>query len=378
MALTIGGNSAALQAASTISMVNRDIETSMTRLSTGKRINAASDDAAGVAIASRINAEILGTNQSIRNALDGQALIDTAEGAHKEVENILQRVREISVQASNDTNNAQDRSNLQSEMESMLTELDRIASVTSWGGQNLMKTDGTAFVFQVGAATGDKNRITVNIDSMATDSGGLNLTGTAKAVAVETAANGSFDTTSKVYTVAASASSASTYENAALNAAVTASTSITSTVFSNASGGVTAVATEMTGLINKHAEYIKAGISAKDNGDGTFTVNHGTTRGHLLSSDAATTTMDFVDTAIEAVNSQRSSLGAVSNRLTHTINNLTNISTNLSSSKSNIEDADFAVETTKLAKNQILQQSAMAMLAMANASKQNVLSLLQN
>ena len=90
MALTIGGNSAALQAASTISMVSRDIETSMTRLSTGKRINAASDDAAGVAIASRINAEILGTNQSIRNALDGQGLIDTAEGAHKEVENILQ------------------------------------------------------------------------------------------------------------------------------------------------------------------------------------------------------------------------------------------------------------------------------------------------
>ena len=213
---------------------------------------------------------------------------------------------------------------------------------------------------------------------MATDSGGLNLTVTAKAVAVETAANGSFDTTSKVYTVAAGAGSASTYENAALNAAVTASTSITSTVFSNASGGVTAVATEMTGLINKHAEYIKAGISAKDNGDGTFTVNHGTTRGHLLSSDAAITTMDFVDTAIEAVNSQRSSLGAVSNRLTHTINNLTNISTNLSSSKNNIEDADFAVETTKLAKNQILQQSAMAMLAMANASKQNVLSLLQN
>ena len=210
LALTIGGNSAALQAASPISMVTSDIEPSMTRLSTGKRINAASDDAAGVAVASRINAEILGTNQSIRNALDGQALIDTAEGAHKEVENILQRVREISVQASNDTNNGQDRSNLQSEMESMLTELDRITSVTSWGGQNLMKTDGTAFIFQVGAATDDKNQITVNIDSMATDSDGLDLTVTAKAVAVETAANGSFGTTSKVYTVAASASSAST------------------------------------------------------------------------------------------------------------------------------------------------------------------------
>ena len=113
----------------------------------------------------------------------------------------------------------------------MLTELDRIASVTSWGGQNLMRNDGTAFVFQVGAATDDENQIIVNINSMATDFNGLNLSVTAKNVAVETAANGSFNTTSKVYTVATSASSASTYENAALNAAVTASTSITSTIF---------------------------------------------------------------------------------------------------------------------------------------------------
>ena len=107
MALAIATNNAALRAAAAASGVNRDMEISMARLSSGKRINSASDDAAGVAITSRLTAEIRGTNQTVRNALDGQALLDTAEGAHQEVENILQRMREITVQAANDTNNQQ-------------------------------------------------------------------------------------------------------------------------------------------------------------------------------------------------------------------------------------------------------------------------------
>ena len=106
MALSIGTNNSALQAAAAASSVNRNMETSMERLSTGKRINSASDDAAGVAISSRLSSEVRGTNQSVRNALDAQALIDSAEGAHKEVENILQRMRELAIQAANGTNNA--------------------------------------------------------------------------------------------------------------------------------------------------------------------------------------------------------------------------------------------------------------------------------
>jgi flagellin len=120
MTLGIATNSAALQAAAAASSVNRDMETSMERLSTGKRIKKAADDAAGVAIASRLTTEMRGTDQAIRNALDGQALIDTAEGAHKEVENILQRMREVAVQAANDTNNGSDRLSLQAEMDSMI------------------------------------------------------------------------------------------------------------------------------------------------------------------------------------------------------------------------------------------------------------------
>ena len=174
MALAIATNTAALNAAASASSVNRDMETSMARLSTGKRINSASDDAAGVAISSRLSAEIRGTDQSIRNSLDGQALIDTAEGAHKEIENILQRMREVSVQAANDTNNDQDRANLQAEMDAMIVEVDRIASTTTWAGENLMRdSSGTSFSFQVGSATGTENQITINIEGMGSKNLGL-------------------------------------------------------------------------------------------------------------------------------------------------------------------------------------------------------------
>ena len=135
MALAIATNNAALQSAAAASSVNRDMETSMARLSTGKRINSARDDAAGVAIASRLSSEIRGTDQAIRNAMDGQALIDTAEGGHKEIENILQRMREVAVQSANDTNDSSDRANLQAEMDALITEINRAASVTTWAGQ---------------------------------------------------------------------------------------------------------------------------------------------------------------------------------------------------------------------------------------------------
>ena len=183
MALAIATNNAALRAAAAASGVNRDMETSMARLSSGKRINSASDDAAGVAIASRLIAEIRGTNQAVRNALDGQALLDTAEVAHKEIENILQRMREVSVQAANDTNNAQDRANLQAEFDAMTSEINCIAGTTTWAGTGLLNGDGTGglgtatdFSFQVGANTSEADRISVQIGSMSTEALGFGST----------------------------------------------------------------------------------------------------------------------------------------------------------------------------------------------------------
>ena len=173
MALAIATNNAALRAAAAASGVNRDMETSMARLSSGKRINSASDDAAGVAISSRLTANIRGTDQAIRNALDGQALIDTAEGAHKEIENILQRMREVSVQAANDTNNQQDRDNLQAEMDAMSTEIDRIAATTTWAGAKMLDTDGSTFNFHIGAGVSNQDHIDVNIGAMTSSALGL-------------------------------------------------------------------------------------------------------------------------------------------------------------------------------------------------------------
>lgn len=276
MALTIATNTGALMAAASASSVNRDMETSMERLSTGKRINAAADDAAGVAIASRLTSEIRGTNQAIRNAMDGQALIDTAEGASKEVENILQRMRELSVQSANDTNSSSDRINLNTEFTQLKDEITRIADTTTWAGQKLLDSATTAtFTFQIGARSGE---------TLAAKIKGLNISGTVIAFKATT---------------------------------------------------------------------------------------------NILKLSDAVAAIAKIDTAITALNTQRATLGAQSNRLDHTVNNLTNISIQLEGGRGRIEDTDFATESTSLAKSQILQQASTAMLAQANASKQSVLSLLQ-
>ena len=147
-------------------MSQRSIETSMERLSTGKRINSAADDAAGVAISSRLNANLKGINQSIRNALDAQALFDTAEGAMQETERLLQRIRELAVQAANDTNSANDRAALDAEKTQLLAEIDRIASNTTWAGQNLLDGTFTNKSFNVGGGTTAMDSLSSSIASI--------------------------------------------------------------------------------------------------------------------------------------------------------------------------------------------------------------------
>ena len=134
----INTNTAAINAQYNLSKVQSEQEDAMERLSSGLRINSAADDAAGVAIASRMNAEITGTQMAIRNAMDSQAMIDTAEGAHVEIESILQRMRELSVQSANDTYADSDRANLQAELSQLQTEIDRISTATNWGGKSLL------------------------------------------------------------------------------------------------------------------------------------------------------------------------------------------------------------------------------------------------
>jgi flagellin len=687
MALSIATNTGALMAAASATSVNKDMETSMERLSTGKRINSAADDAAGVAIASRLTSEIKGTNQAIRNAQDGQALINTAEGGHKEVENILQRMREVAVQAANDTNDSSDRANLAAEMTQLTTEIDRIAAVTTWAGQSLLNGTGSTsslsslhsstadFSFQVGSGTSSMDKIGVNIGSIT--SGALGVGGssqvpvtttdvTASGVGgtiIETTANSvttfandfnngdtysmevndhtlsvtasnadqyednasgiaaqmrdafeaaitlsvtningnapsatdlkmagvsitqsggaltfvqadmntsasvsvgagtistvdNSDLTSDITIVNASAALADKYDvvingeevsytaaadgfesdsitghaaglaaaindNVDLKAAGYSATSalgvveVTRTALdldnltttatggaptitagggatnltagANAGGGTltaagsvltgtgtgaigdvlsatingteisytatgsatadqmtglaaainadgtlaaqgytaTAAATtvtlarddagtftiggnvdsgdifemtidgttvsatissadgfsdDITGAASQIAQAIKdagiSGLTVTDNGDGSLQMQRfGSV--DITSAVKAASAVEAIDAAIQTLNTQRSSLGAVSNRMDNTVNNLTNVAINLEGGRGRIEDADFAAESTSLAKSQILQQASTAMLAQANASKQNVLSLLQ-
>ncbi|MDA9854794.1 flagellin [Paracoccaceae bacterium] len=181
----MGTNTAALTAAKAITMSQRSIETSMERLSTGKRLNSAADDAAGVAITSRLTSNLKGINQSIRNAMDAQALIDTAEGGLQETEALLQRIRELAVQAASDTNSSTDRAALDAEKTQLMAEIDRIATSTTWAGQNLLDGTFSNKSFQVGGGTMAMDSLSSSIDNMSALGLGLNTNSTPEKVGTE-------------------------------------------------------------------------------------------------------------------------------------------------------------------------------------------------
>jgi flagellin len=384
MALSVGTNTGALMAQAAASSVNKSMENSMERLATGKRLNSASDDAAGIAIASRLTSEIRGTNQAIRNAMDGQALIDTAEGAHNEIGNLLQRMRELAVQSANDTNSATDRTNLQTEMTALVAEIDRISNVTSWAGQKLMTGSGGnsssgAFTFQVGSRTNSQDTITTTIS--ATDSVTLGVGG-----AAVTATNTIFDSSATGANTASTSTGNYTIAEATDTVTVEDKTDDTSAIQIQgvtisrtsviANSGINGEAVALAKAINEDTTLQGLGVSAaRTTTDGQIRIYQG--GNDISSTSAAQTAITNIDTAIQTINTQRATLGATSNRLDSTVSNLTNISANLSAGRGRIEDADFAAETTNLAKTQILQQASTAMLAQENASKQGVLSLLQ-
>jgi flagellin len=277
----IGTNVAALRAANASSKANMGLQTALERLSTGKRINSAKDDAAGLAISSKMTAEIRGLTQASRNAADGISAAQTAEGAMGEVANILQRIRELAVQASTSTVSDNDRVSIKAEADQLVEQIGNISDTTKFNG---VKLSGTAFDIQTG--TGSSDKVTYTIGAM-----------------------------------------------------------------DAASLGVDALDwTDATGA--------RATLDIID-GDGTT----GTGLAELGS--------------IGLLSKNRADLGAVQSRLETTISNLNSTITNLTEARSRIEDADFSAETTALAKQQILSQASTAMLAQANQSQQNVLSLIR-
>jgi flagellin len=313
MSLVINTNVASLNAQRSLAASGAELKTAMERLSSGKKINSAADDAAGFAIAERMTAQIRGLNMATKNATDGLSMIATVENATNDVTDMLHRIRELAVQAANDTNSSTDRGYLQKEVDSLLNEINRVAAQTVYNGAEVLDGSRSAQQIQVGTDSGQS--ISFEIDAIDTETLGL---------------------TGDVFTPSSSAGAAA----------------------------VTDVTADAVAVNDANA------VDADDDPEPVTgaKISVGT-------AEDASATLALVTAAIETVAGGRAALGAVSNRLEYTVSNLMNVAEYTTAARSRIEDADFAAESARLAKAQVLQQTGTAMLAQANASQQLALSL---
>jgi flagellin len=332
MSIVVNTNIGSLNAQRSLAESSRELSTAMERLSSGKKINSASDDAAGFAIAERMTAQIRGLNMATKNANDGLAMLSTIENATNDVTDMLQRIRELAVQASNDTNSSTDRVYLQREVDSLLNEINRVASQTVYNNKAVL--DGThTGQLQVGTENGQN--ITFNIKSIDTDT--LGLTG-------DTSAN-------------------ETAEDPDADPVLRA------------------------GAFTPGVDPLVIATTSDDNfdTDSATTLTAATTSGagdeilglSVLTADDAEAALAKISVAIEQVGGNRAEYGSLANRLEYTVSNLMNVAEFTTSARSRIEDADFAAESARLAKAQVLQQTGTAMLAQANAASQLAIQLIR-
>jgi flagellin len=313
MSLVINTNVASLNAQRSLAASGAELKTAMERLSSGKKINSAADDAAGFAIAERMTAQIRGLNMATKNATDGLSMIATVENATNDVTDMLHRIRELAVQAANDTNSSTDRGYLQKEVDSLLNEINRVAAQTVYNGAEVLDGSRSAQQIQVGTDSGQS--ISFEIDAIDTET--LGLTGDVFTPSTSSAAANVTDVTASSVTV-------------------------------------------------NDANAVDAGGDPDPVTGAKISVG---------TAEDASATLALVTAAIETVAGGRAELGAVSNRLEYTVSNLMNVAEYTTAARSRIEDADFAAESARLAKAQVLQQTGTAMLAQANASQQLALSL---
>ena len=389
--MIINHNMNALNAHRNMNVNNTAAGKSMEKLSSGLRINRAGDDAAGLAISEKMRGQIRGLEQSSRNAADGISMIQTAEGALNETTNILQRMRELAVQASNDTNTSSDREEIQKEIDALTEEVDRIANNTEFNTQKLLNGNKSGVGGEVvnEAVTAKEGKFEVTIDRDALNNGDkLTIDGTTVTLS---AANIQDDATLQTaltnafvdYTVAfANGKATFTQKDASdkekMN--VTLNNSVAKVNVVNA--GVGAKAEE----VSEGKAHVQVGANAKQ----SMSIEIGDMRAEALgikddagnslsvkSAEDANKAIEAFDAALNAVSSQRANLGAVQNRLEYTISNLDNTAENLTSAESTLRDVDMASEMMEYSKNNILNQAAQAMISQANQQPQNVLQLLR-
>ncbi|MEP1213763.1 MAG: flagellin [Marinobacter sp.] len=378
MALGINTNVASLSAQNQLSKSQDLSNQALERLSSGLRINSAKDDAAGLAISQRFSTQIRGLDVASRNANDGISLAQTAEGALVEVGNNLQRIRELAVQSANATNSSSDRAALNAEVEQLASEIDRVANQTNFNGTKLLDGSFSSALFQVGAdvsqTIGIDSLVDANAEALGSASFAAETTGGSQVTnaATEDLVINDVD----IDDVAAQGSAAETAD--ALAEAI------------NAKFDQTGVYAEITASSEIKLTSVKAdqaltvGVSATVNGSGLTDATTVAANQEVFVKDLDISTfggaqkaLEIADAALEEVTTARADMGAVQNRFSSTIANLATTSENLSAANSRILDADFAAETAKLSKSQVLQQAGISVLAQANARPQQVLSLLQ-
>ena len=375
MAVNVNTNVAAMTAQRHLSSAASDLNSSMERLSSGFKINNAKDDAAGLQISNRLNAQSRGLDVAVRNANDGISIAQTAEGAMKETSNILQRVRDLSLQSANGSNSKQERVAIQEEVTALNDELNRIAETTSFGGNKLLNgTHGTKS-FQIGADSGEA--VMLDLKNMRSDNAMMG----GNAYKAE---NGQ----GKDWSVA---------QDASMTISLTDKFGDAQEYVINAKAGDDIE--ELATYINGQQSDVSASVdeegrlqvfAGNNSVDGEVAFS-GSLAGELGMGPATAVTVDtidvtsvggaqeavsVVDAAMKYVDSHRSELGAFQNRFDHAINNLDNINENVNASNSRIKDTDFAKETTAMTKSQILQQASTSVLAQAKQAPNTALSLL--
>jgi flagellin len=393
---TINTNIGAARAANALATNERDMNSAMERLSTGKRINTAQDDAAGLAIASKMTSQINSLDQAVRNAGDAISMVQSADGAMIEVTNMTQRMRELAIQAISDTNTSSDRAALNLEYQALAAEISRIGGNTQWNGGNIIDglngTAGTS-TFHIGANANQV--ITATFPTIGSTEGDFTVGTATNGGTAPSGGKGTSDVQvtsldlsatfgvlrngdTVTYTVDGKAASA--IITSAQTVAGDDSTWTMSAVAATNTAGKTAGVVAMT--FGTASKLVLTGTTAAQ----SFTVaNVQVTRGvgadvaktDISSFATATAALNVLDEAVASVNMKRADLGATANRLEYASDNMSNVAMNARQSRSRIEDADYAAETTELARTQIIQQAATAMLAQANQSTQSVLKLLQ-
>jgi flagellin len=359
----------------------------MQRLSSGMRINSAKDDAAGMQIANRMTSQVNGLGVAQRNANDGISMAQTAEGAMQASTDILQRMRELSLQSANGSNSSGDRDALQKEVTALQTELTRIAETTQFGGTNLL--DGSFGTKAVQVGSNSAETITIGLKDISADTLGTVSAHamTAAAVAINRAdiddvvAGGTMTIAVSGNSVAVDMTSVTddTTLESAINAAanglgITATFSATASTIAFTGEIVGSAATDL--LVVTGADSAGAGITGATSAAAATNIDNHTDDIDISTVAGTADALKVIDAALLEISDSRANLGAVQNRFGHTINNLSNIQENVSASRSRIEDTDFASETAQMTKNQILQQAGTSILAQSNQLPQAALSLL--